>query len=100
MIYVDMYICLNLQVFMGNQNHDTPEVRSFKPLTMRFLRVYPERGSHEGMALRLELLGCDTQCEEQPTSTQTTSLDITNKFSSFPVLINYFIMAEFRLHRI
>ncbi|XP_058274909.1 neuropilin-1a-like isoform X2 [Hemibagrus wyckioides] len=49
------------KVFMGNQNHDTPEVRFFKPLTMRFLRVYPERGSHDGMALRLELLGCDTR---------------------------------------
>ncbi|KAK3513783.1 hypothetical protein QTP70_028893 [Hemibagrus guttatus] len=49
------------KVFMGNQNHDTPEVRFFRPLTMRFLRVYPERGSHDGMALRLELLGCDTR---------------------------------------
>ncbi|KAI5610199.1 neuropilin 1b precursor, partial [Silurus asotus] len=49
------------KVFMGNQNHDTPELRSFKPLMTRFLRVYPERGSHDGMALRLELLGCNTQ---------------------------------------
>lgn len=51
---------------MGNQNHDTPELRSFEPQVMRFLRVYPERGSHDGMGLRLEVLGCNTQCEEHP----------------------------------
>ncbi|XP_062843411.1 neuropilin 1b isoform X2 [Trichomycterus rosablanca] len=54
------------KVFLGNQNHDTPEVRTFEPLMTRFLSVYPERGSADGMALRLELLGCDPQ--------QTTSL--------------------------
>ncbi|XP_034170801.2 neuropilin-1a isoform X4 [Pangasianodon hypophthalmus] len=67
------------KVFMGNQNHDTPEVRSFKPLMMRFLRVYPERGSHDGMALRLELLGCDTQRATPlpPTTTMVTTVRVT-----------------------
>uniref|UniRef100_A0A8C1U4M1 Neuropilin n=1 Tax=Cyprinus carpio TaxID=7962 RepID=A0A8C1U4M1_CYPCA len=50
-----------VKVFMGNQNHDTPEVRTFDPVLMRFLRIYPERGSPEGMGLRLEVLGCDLQ---------------------------------------
>lgn len=48
---------------MGNQNHDTPEVCTFDPVLMRFLRIYPERGSPEGMGLRLEVLGCDLQGE-------------------------------------
>lgn len=52
-----------IQVFMGNQNHDTPEVRTFDPVLMRFLRVYPERGSPDGIGLRLEVLGCDLQGE-------------------------------------
>uniref|UniRef100_A0A8C2ILF8 Neuropilin n=1 Tax=Cyprinus carpio TaxID=7962 RepID=A0A8C2ILF8_CYPCA len=47
-----------VKVFMGNQNHDTPEVRTFDPVLMRFLRIYPERGSPEGMGLRLELCLC------------------------------------------
>uniref|UniRef100_A0A673MQ69 Neuropilin n=1 Tax=Sinocyclocheilus rhinocerous TaxID=307959 RepID=A0A673MQ69_9TELE len=50
-----------VKVFMGNQNHDTPEVRTFDPVLMRFLRIYPERGSLEGIGLRLEVLGCDLQ---------------------------------------
>uniref|UniRef100_A0A673JP49 Neuropilin n=1 Tax=Sinocyclocheilus rhinocerous TaxID=307959 RepID=A0A673JP49_9TELE len=50
-----------VKVFMGNQNHDTPEVCTFDPVLMRLLRIYPERGSPEGMGLRLEVLGCDLQ---------------------------------------
>ncbi|TTH23520.1 Neuropilin-1a [Bagarius yarrelli] len=67
------------RVFMGNQNHDTPEVQSFKPLTIRFLRVYPERGSQDGMALRLELLGCDTQYSTpfSPTTTMVPTVSVT-----------------------
>ncbi|XP_060761946.1 neuropilin 1b isoform X2 [Neoarius graeffei] len=67
------------KVFMGNQNHDTPEVRYFKPLMMRFLRVYPDRGSHNGMALRLELLGCNTQYTTPlpPTTTVVTTVRVT-----------------------
>lgn len=48
---------------MGSMNHDTPQVRELEPLMMRFLRVYPERGSQDGMGLRLEVLGCDPQGE-------------------------------------
>uniref|UniRef100_A0A673JZX0 Neuropilin n=1 Tax=Sinocyclocheilus rhinocerous TaxID=307959 RepID=A0A673JZX0_9TELE len=47
-----------VKVFMGNQNHDTPEVCTFDPVLMRLLRIYPERGSPEGMGLRLELCLC------------------------------------------
>ncbi|XP_059357374.1 neuropilin-1a-like isoform X2 [Carassius carassius] len=65
-----------VKVFTGNQNHDTPEVRTFDPLLMRFLRIYPERGSAEGMGLRLEVLGCDLQ---EPTTTLplTTTMETT-----------------------
>lgn len=48
---------------MGNLNHDTPEVRTFDPVLLRFLRIYPERGSPDGIGLRLEVLGCDPQGE-------------------------------------
>lgn len=48
---------------MGNLNHDTPEVRELEPLMMRYLRVHPERGSQDGLGLRLEVLGCDAQGE-------------------------------------
>ncbi|KAL4624646.1 neuropilin-1a-like [Arapaima gigas] len=47
------------KVFEGNLNYDTPELRVLEPLVTRFLRIYPERASPAGMALRLELLGCD-----------------------------------------
>uniref|UniRef100_A0A8C9R8B7 Neuropilin n=1 Tax=Scleropages formosus TaxID=113540 RepID=A0A8C9R8B7_SCLFO len=47
------------KVFEGNLNYDTPELRVVEPLVTRFLRIYPERASPSGMALRLELLGCD-----------------------------------------
>uniref|UniRef100_A0A8B9RKQ9 Neuropilin 1b n=1 Tax=Astyanax mexicanus TaxID=7994 RepID=A0A8B9RKQ9_ASTMX len=49
------------KLFLGNQNHDTPEVRSFDQLMTRFVRVYPERGGPDGMGLRLELLGCELE---------------------------------------
>uniref|UniRef100_A0A8B9LD75 Neuropilin 1b n=1 Tax=Astyanax mexicanus TaxID=7994 RepID=A0A8B9LD75_ASTMX len=51
------------KLFLGNQNHDTPEVRSFDQLMTRFVRVYPERGGPDGMGLRLELLGCELERE-------------------------------------
>uniref|UniRef100_A0A4W5Q2X6 Neuropilin n=1 Tax=Hucho hucho TaxID=62062 RepID=A0A4W5Q2X6_9TELE len=49
------------RIFIGNQNHDTPELRTLGPLLTRFLRVYPERATPEGLGLRLELLGCEIQ---------------------------------------
>ncbi|KAK3534192.1 hypothetical protein QTP86_003336 [Hemibagrus guttatus] len=71
------------KVFMGNQNHDTPEVRFFRPLTMRFLRVYPERGSHDGMALRLELLGCDTRLTNPAIANIATTEDCDEEFATY-----------------
>uniref|UniRef100_A0A7N6A5V9 Neuropilin n=1 Tax=Anabas testudineus TaxID=64144 RepID=A0A7N6A5V9_ANATE len=47
------------KIFIGNQNHDTPELRSIGPLLTRFIRIYPERATTEGLGLRLELLGCE-----------------------------------------
>ncbi|KAM8849232.1 neuropilin-1a-like [Spinachia spinachia] len=47
------------KIFLGNQNHDTPELRTLGPLLTRFVRIYPERATNEGLGLRLELLGCE-----------------------------------------
>ncbi|CAM4588869.1 unnamed protein product [Leuciscus chuanchicus] len=77
-----------MKVFMGNQNHDTPEVRTFDPVLMRFLRVYPERGSPEGLGLRLEVLGCDLQEPTTPlpltTTMETTVATVTSAPGNIP----------------
>ncbi|XP_066483013.1 neuropilin-1 isoform X2 [Tiliqua scincoides] len=57
------------KIFEGNTNYDTPELRTFEPTTTRFIRVYPERATHGGLGLRMELLGCEI---EAPTSVPTT----------------------------
>ncbi|MEQ2301296.1 hypothetical protein AMECASPLE_034450 [Ameca splendens] len=49
------------KIFMGNQNQETPEVRLLGPLLTRFVRIYPERATTEGVGLRLELLGCELE---------------------------------------
>lgn len=75
-----------VKVFMGNLNHDTPEVRTFDPVIMRFLRVYPERGTTEGMGLRLEVLGCDLYEPTTPfpitTTMETTAAPVTSVSSN------------------
>uniref|UniRef100_A0A665XG39 Neuropilin n=1 Tax=Echeneis naucrates TaxID=173247 RepID=A0A665XG39_ECHNA len=48
------------KIFSGNQNHDTPELKLMGPFLTRFVRIYPERATAEGLGLRLELLGCDS----------------------------------------
>ncbi|XP_064861863.1 neuropilin-1a-like [Oncorhynchus nerka] len=58
------------KIFIGNQNHDTPELRTLGPLLTRFLRVYPERATPDGLGLRLELLGCEIQ---EPTTLPPTT---------------------------
>nr|XP_021322167.1 neuropilin-1a-like [Danio rerio] len=49
---------------------------------MRFLRIYPERGSPDGMGLRLEVLGCDLQEPTTPlplaTTMETTAATVTS----------------------
>ncbi|KAJ8011899.1 hypothetical protein DPEC_G00063090 [Dallia pectoralis] len=57
-------------IFIGNQNHDTPELRGLGPVRTRFVRVYPERATNEGLGLRMELLGCEIQ---EPTATPPTT---------------------------
>lgn len=49
------------QSFEGNSNYDTPELRTFPPLSTRFIRIYPERATHGGLGLRMELLGCEVE---------------------------------------
>lgn len=54
------------QIFEGNSNYDTPELRTMEPLLTRFIRVYPERATPAGMGLRLELLGCEIEGNQLP----------------------------------
>uniref|UniRef100_A0A8C3APZ0 Neuropilin n=1 Tax=Cyclopterus lumpus TaxID=8103 RepID=A0A8C3APZ0_CYCLU len=61
------------QIFLGNQNHDTPELRSMGPLLTRYVRIYPERATTEGLGLRLELLGCELD-GEFPSSNRSSLL--------------------------
>lgn len=53
------------QIFEGNSNYDTPELRTVEPLLTRFVRIYPERSTPAGMGLRLELLGCEIEGKAQ-----------------------------------
>uniref|UniRef100_A0A8C8M7N3 Neuropilin n=1 Tax=Oncorhynchus tshawytscha TaxID=74940 RepID=A0A8C8M7N3_ONCTS len=62
------------KIFEGNQNYDTPELRTVEPLLTRYIRVYPERSTPAGMGLRLELLGCEI---EAPTIPPTTPVPTT-----------------------
>lgn len=54
------------QIFEGNSNYDTPELRTVEPLLTRFIRIYPERATPAGMGLRLELLGCEIEGKLEP----------------------------------
>ncbi|KAK9538461.1 hypothetical protein VZT92_003630 [Zoarces viviparus] len=68
------------KIFLGNQNHDTPELRSMGPLLTRFVRIYPERATAEGLGLRLELLGCeldDITTTAPPTTPIASTLPMT-----------------------
>lgn len=40
-----------------------PELRLVAPVRTRFVRIYPERATAEGLGLRLELTGCDLDGE-------------------------------------
>ncbi|XP_078519461.1 neuropilin-1 isoform X2 [Lissotriton helveticus] len=62
------------KTFEGNTNYDTPELRTFAPLSTRFIRVIPERATPSGLGLRIELLGCEI---EAPTSIPTVT-DVKN----------------------
>lgn len=75
-----------VKVFFGNQNHDTPELRSMGPLLTRFIRIYPERATIEGVGLRLELLGCELE-EITTTALPTTPLASTPPMTTFGATI-------------
>nr|XP_004672704.2 coagulation factor VIII isoform X1 [Jaculus jaculus] len=50
-----------VKVFQGNQDSFTPRVNSLDPpLLTRYLRIHPQSWVHQ-IALRLEILGCETQ---------------------------------------
>nr|XP_043901503.1 neuropilin-1a-like [Solea senegalensis] len=70
------------KVFSGNQNHDTPELRSMVPFITRFVRIYPERATSEGLGLRLELLGCELE-EITTTAPPTTPMASTLPMTTF-----------------
>uniref|UniRef100_A0A3Q1EG04 Neuropilin n=1 Tax=Acanthochromis polyacanthus TaxID=80966 RepID=A0A3Q1EG04_9TELE len=70
------------KIFIGNQNHDTPELRSTGPLLTRFVRIYPERATNEGLGLRLELLGCELD-DITTTAPPTTPLASTLPMTTF-----------------
>ncbi|KAI1901374.1 hypothetical protein AGOR_G00033740 [Albula goreensis] len=62
------------KIFEGNQNFETPEMRTFEPLLTRLVRVYPERMSPTGLGLRLELLGCELhESTDQPPMPSTAT---------------------------
>lgn len=68
------------KIFFGNQNHDTPELRSLGPVLTRFVRIYPERATAEGLGLRLEVLGCeldDITTTAPPTTPIASTLPMT-----------------------
>nr|XP_020468074.1 neuropilin-1a-like isoform X2 [Monopterus albus] len=67
------------KIFIGNQNHDTPELRSVGPFLTRYVRIYPERATTEGLGLRLELLGCELD------DITTTALPTTPIASTLPM---------------
>ncbi|KAM7400098.1 hypothetical protein PAMA_004681 [Pampus argenteus] len=69
------------KIFSGNQNHDTPELRSMGPFMTRFVRIYPERATNEGLGLRLELLGCEL--DEITTISPTTPVAPTLPMTTF-----------------
>lgn len=60
LFFLLLFLC---QIFEGNSNYDTPELRTVEPLLTRFIRIYPERATPAGMGLRLELLGCEIEGE-------------------------------------
>ncbi|XP_053294497.1 neuropilin-1a [Pleuronectes platessa] len=70
------------KIFTGNQNHDTPELRSMGPFLTRFVRIYPERATTEGLGLRLELLGCELE-EITTTAPPTTPIASTHLMTTF-----------------
>ncbi|XP_053186417.1 neuropilin-1a-like [Scomber japonicus] len=64
------------KIFMGNQNHDTPELRSLDQVLARFVRIYPERATSEGVGLRLELLGCELDAITTPAPPTKAAISI------------------------
>uniref|UniRef100_UPI00358EFCDD neuropilin-2-like n=1 Tax=Myxine glutinosa TaxID=7769 RepID=UPI00358EFCDD len=59
------------QVFDGNSNYDTPEMRKFEPVMVQFVKLYPLRRPPGGMGIRMELLGCDMLETEEPPTLKT-----------------------------
>uniref|UniRef100_A0A8C8HTC4 Neuropilin n=1 Tax=Oncorhynchus tshawytscha TaxID=74940 RepID=A0A8C8HTC4_ONCTS len=70
------------KIFEGNQNYDTPELRTVEPLLTRYIRVYPERSTPAGMGLRLELLGCEIEGRPQMESYTHTHFNCRHMYTT------------------
>uniref|UniRef100_A0AAQ4PSH3 Neuropilin n=1 Tax=Gasterosteus aculeatus aculeatus TaxID=481459 RepID=A0AAQ4PSH3_GASAC len=70
------------KVFLGNQNHDTPELRTLGPLLTGFVRIYPESATNEALGLRRELLGCELD-DITTTAPPTTAIASTLPMTTF-----------------
>ncbi|KAH0519865.1 Neuropilin-1 [Microtus ochrogaster] len=70
--------------FEGNNNYDTPELRTFSPLSTRFIRIYPERATHSGLGLRMELLGCEVEGGTTVLATEKPTIIDSTIQSEFP----------------
>lgn len=59
--FMDMSSVIHIfaQIFEGNTQYDTPELRRFEETVAQYIRLYPERWSPGGIGMRVELLGCD-----------------------------------------
>uniref|UniRef100_A0A8L0DUG1 Neuropilin n=1 Tax=Oncorhynchus mykiss TaxID=8022 RepID=A0A8L0DUG1_ONCMY len=70
------------KILEGNQNYDTPELRTVEPLLTRYIRVYPERSTPAGMGLRLELLGCEIEGRPQMESYTHTHFNCRHMYTT------------------
>ncbi|XP_043922644.1 neuropilin-1 [Protopterus annectens] len=59
-----------VQVFEGNSNADTPIFVNLDSILTRYIKITPDKATNQGLALRLEVLGCD---REAPTSSPPTA---------------------------
>lgn len=61
MCLIKLHSSFLLQIFTGNNDADEEAITVFEPpLFGRYIRIHP-RGWINDIALRLEVLGCDTQ---------------------------------------
>ncbi|XP_056286984.1 neuropilin-2a isoform X3 [Pseudoliparis swirei] len=72
------------KIFEGNTHYDTPELRHFEEIVSQFIRLYPERWSPAGIAMRVEILGCDLPETTTPADTATPTVPADIDTSTVP----------------